>query len=431
MTLAPPRDAAPGRDAQPEPAGSRGIGIGALVLAVVLLAAAVGIALVAPNAISGVPNAVFGALNAMHPVVQAVVVVVAFLAAVALMLLLIDIVGRGGRGATLIRLAIAVLAPAVVLFLLNSVVWAVIVAALVGTLLFWLDSRSSQGSGYLLQLVGFLAPAALLLIVGLVLPSVQTIGSSFMNKAGTQFVGLENFIWIFTQPQGIRTVVNTIIWVVITPVVSTAIGLAYAVFIDKSRGEKVFKVLVFMPMAISFVGASIIWRFMYAYRGEGLEQIGLLNQIVVWFGGAPQQWLISSPLNTFFLIVVLIWVQTGFAMVVLSAAIKGVPIEQMEAAELDGTNAWQRFWSVTVPTIRPTLIVVVTTISIASLKVFDIVRTMTAGNYDTSVIANEMYSQLKIFENGRSAAFAVLLFLLVLPLVVYNARQLRKEREIR
>ncbi len=267
--------------------------------------------------------------------------------------------------------------------------------------------------------------------MGLVLPSVQTIGSSFMNKAGTQFVGLENFIWIFTQPQGIRTVVNTIIWVVITPVVSTAIGLAYAVFIDKSRGEKVFKVLVFMPMAISFVGASIIWRFMYAYRGEGLEQIGLLNQIVVWFGGAPQQWLISSPLNTFFLIVVLIWVQTGFAMVVLSAAIKGVPIEQMEAAELDGTNAWQRFWSVTVPTIRPTLIVVVTTISIASLKVFDIVRTMTAGNYDTSVIANEMYSQLKIFENGRSAAFAVLLFLLVLPLVVYNARQLRKEREIR
>jgi alpha-glucoside transport system permease protein len=149
----------------------------------------------------------------------------------------------------------------------------------------------------------------------------------------------------------------------------------------------------------------------------------------VWFGGEPQQWLLNSPLNTLFLIVVLIWVQTGFAMVVLSAAIKGVPTEQLEAAELDGTNGWQRFWNVIVPGIRPTLIVVLTTISIASLKVFDIVRTMTAGEYDTSVVANEMYSQLRFFEAGRSAAFAVVLFLLVLPIVIYNARQLRVQKE--
>jgi alpha-glucoside transport system permease protein len=250
-----------------------------------------------------------------------------------------------------------------------------------------------------------------------------------MNAAGNKFIGLDNFVWIFTQPQGVRTVLNTLVWVLITPIASTAIGLAYAVFIDKSRGEKFFKVLVFMPMAISFVGASIIWRFVYAYRGAEFEQIGLLNQIVVWFGGEPQQWLINSPFNTLFLIVVLIWVQTGFAMVVLSAAIKGVPTEQLEAAELDGTNAWQRFWNVVVPAIRPTLVVVLTTISIASLKVFDIVRTMTAGEYDTSVVANEMYSQLKFFESGRSAAFAVVLFLLVLPIVIYNARQLRAQKE--
>jgi alpha-glucoside transport system permease protein len=193
----------------------------------------------------------------------------------------------------------------------------------------------------------------------------------------------------------------------------------------------VFKALVFMPMAISFVGASIIWRFVYAARPAGQEQIGLLNQVVVWFGGEPVQFLQNSPWNTFFLIVVLIWIQTGFAMVVLSAAIKGVPADQMEAAELDGTNAWQRFVNVTVPGIRNALIVVLTTISIASLKVFDIVRTMTAGANETSVIANEMYTQFKTFELGRSAAFAVVLFLLVMPIVIYNARQLKKQKEIR
>ncbi|MFC5122002.1 carbohydrate ABC transporter permease [Pseudoclavibacter helvolus] len=262
------------------------------------------------------------------------------------------------------------------------------------------------------------------------MPSIQTTGQAFTNKAG-DFVGLENFIWIFTQPSGIRTVLNTIIWVVVTPILSTIAGLAYAVFIDKSRGEKFLKALVFMPMAISFVGASIIFRFMYTARPADQDQIGLLNQIIVWFGGQPYDFLAESPLNTFFLIIVLIWVQTGFAMVVLSAAIKGVPMDQIEAASLDGANPWQRFINVTVPGIRSSLVVVVTTISIASLKVFDIVRTMTAGANDTSVIANEMYTQFKTFETGRSAAFAVVLFILVLPIIIYNANQMKKQREIR
>ena len=224
---------------------------------------------------------------------------------------------------------------------------------------------------------------------------------------------------------------NTVIWVLIVPAFSTAIGLAYAVFIDKSRGEKFLKILVFMPMAISFVGASIIWKFVYTARPAGENQIGLLNQLAVLFGGQPTDFVSISPWNTFFLIVVLVWIQTGFAMVVLSAAIKGVPTEQLEAAELDGTNAWERFINVTVPGIRSSLIVVLTTISIASLKVFDIVRTMTAGANSTSVIANEMYTQWKGFENGRSAAFALVLFVLVLPIVIYNARQIQKQREIR
>ena len=376
-------------------------------------------------------TAFFSWVGTMHPILQAIVVVVAFLAVIGLILFLVDIAPRSGPVYTWIRLAICVLIPVVTVVLFNSVWWAAIVAALIGGLFFVIDYRSRNGKGYFIQLVAFMTPAALLLLIGLILPSIQTFVASFMNAAGNSFVGFDNFVWIFTQPDGIRTVVNTIIWVLIAPTVSTVVGLAYAVFIDKTRGEKIYKVLVFMPMAISFVGASIIWNFVYAYRGPEFTQIGLLNQIVVWFGGEPQQWLLTEPWNTFFLIVVLIWVQTGFAMVILSAAIKGVPTEQLEAAQLDGTNAWQRFINVTVPAISPAIIVVLTTISIASLKVFDIVRTMTGGNFGTSVIANEMYTQFTKFEAGRSAAFAVILFLLVLPIVIYNARQIRKQKEIR
>ena len=362
---------------------------------------------------------------------QIPLVVLAFLVVVAIVLFFIEIAPRSGKVYTIIRLAVCVLAPVLIFLALGSVWWAAAVAAVLGGLFFILDYRSRSGSGYLVQLVGFLSPAVFLLLVGLIYPSISTFIAAFFNNRGERFVGFDNFVWIFTQETGIRTVINTIVWVLIVPAVSTAFGLAYAVFIDKSRGEKFFKILVFMPMAISFVGASIIWRFVYDANPPGTPQIGLLNQIVVWFGGQPVEWLQNSPWNTFFLIVVLIWVQTGFAMVVLSAAIKGVPVEQIEAASLDGTNAWQRFTNVTVPGIRSSLIVVLTTISIASLKVFDIVRTMTAGANQTSVIANEMYTQWKGFEPGRSAAFAVVLFVLVLPIVVYNARQIKAQREIR
>ena len=362
---------------------------------------------------------------------QIVLVIGAFLAVIALLLFFIEIAPRSGTRYTVIRLAVCVLVPLVAMLTLGSVFWAALIAAVLGGVFFLLDYRSKQGAGYLFQLVGFLAPAVLLLGVGLIYPTIGTTIQAFQDNRSRNFVGFDNFIWIFTQPYGIRVVINTIVWVLVVPALSTAFGLAYAVFIDKSRGEKIFKVLVFMPMAISFVGASIIWRFVYAEKPIDQDQIGLLNQVVVWFGGQPVFWLQNSPWNTFFLIIVLIWIQTGFAMVILSAAIKGVPAEQLEAAELDGTNAWQRFTNVTVPGIRSSLIVVLTTISIASLKVFDIVRTMTAGANDTSVIANEMYTQWKGFESGRSAAFAVVLFLLVMPIIIYNARQLKKQREIR
>ena len=303
-------------------------------------------------------------------------------------------------------------------------------AAVVGLVLFLVDKAPKRGRD-VLPLIAFVSPAIILLAVGLIYPAIRTAYLAFTDRKG-EFIGIDNFIWMFTQPQIITTLVNTIIWVLLVPTLSTAIGLAYAVFIDKSKGEKVLKSIVFLPVAISFVGAGVIWRFVYEYRAEGFEQIGILNQIIVWFGGTPQQFLINSPWNTFFLIIVMIWIQTGFAMVLLSAAIKGVPTEIIEAARLDGANAWQQFVNVTIPGIRSTLVVVVTTISIATLKVFDIVRTMTGGNFDTSVIANEMYTQaFNRGEFGQGAALALVLFIMVLPIVIYNVRVLRKQREVR
>ena len=303
-------------------------------------------------------------------------------------------------------------------------------AAVIGLILFLADKAPKKAKD-VVQLVVFLAPAIILLAIGLIYPAIRTSILAFSNKAG-DLIGLDNFAWIFTQPDAVRVVINTLIWVVCVPLVSTMVGLSYAIFIDRSRGEKFFKALVFMPMAISFVGAGIIWRFLYDYRPAEREQIGLLNQIVIWLGGEPVKWLQTEPVNTFLLIIVMIWIQTGFAMVILSAAIKGIPTEQVEAAQLDGTNAWQRFTNVTLPGIRSSIVVVVTTISIATLKVFDIVRTMTAGNFDTSVIANEMYTQaFRANEQGRGAALALVLFVLVLPIVIYNVRVLRKQKEIR
>ncbi len=277
----------------------------------------------------------------------------------------------------------------------------------------------------------FLLPALLLLGIGLVVPALRTALLSFMDGDSVNWVGLDNYRWMFVQDEIFSVLTNTLIWVVLVPLLATTIGLVYAILVDRARLESVAKSLIFMPTAISFVGAGIIWKFVYAYRPEGAEQIGLLNQIWVQFGGEPEQWLLESPLNTLLLIVVMVWIQAGFAMVILSAAIKAIPADIVEAARLDGVNAWQMFWRVTMPSIRPALIVVVVTISIATLKVFDIVRTMTNGNYDTSVVANEMYNQAFRFgQTGQGSALAVFLFVLVIPIVIYQIRNLRSQREV-
>ncbi|WP_062517768.1 carbohydrate ABC transporter permease [Demequina gelatinilytica] len=304
----------------------------------------------------------------------------------------------------------------------------VVFLAVMGLVMFLADNAPRKGRD-VVQLLLFVLPAMLLLAAGMIWPALSTMWQSVTSKAG-EFVGLDNFVTIFTDPTGQVVLRNTLLWVVFVPTISTVVGLAYALFIDRAKGERILKSLVFMPMAISFVGASIIWGFMYTYRSEGFPQIGLLNQILVWIGLSPYQFVETPPWNTFFLLVVMAWIQTGFAMVVLSAAIKGVPAEIVEAAELDGASAWQRFKNVTLPWIRGSLVVVVTTITISTLKVFDIVRTMTGGQYNTSVVANEMYTRaFRLGQPEIGAALAVVLFILVLPIVIYNIRVLRQHKE--
>lgn len=312
-------------------------------------------------------------------------------------------------------------------------------AAVVGVLLLVLDVLPTRRDRWVS--LGLLAPAGLLLLVGLVIPAIRTLVLAFMNADSSEFVGLDNFIWMFTDknsgmlpdfnatPVQYGVLLSTLMWVLLVPTVSTAVGLVYAVMVDRARFESVAKSLIFMPMAISFVGAGIIWKFVYEYRQEGAEQIGLLNQVVVAFGGEPQQWLLDGPWNTLFLIAVLVWIQAGFAMVVLSAAIKAIPADIVEAARIDGVTPWQMFWRVTIPSIRPALVVVLVTISIGTLKVFDIVRTMTGGQFGTSVVANEMYTySFRADEKGKGAALAVLLFALVVPIVIYQVRVMRRRR---
>ena len=318
-----------------------------------------------------------------------------------------------------------VIGPNLTLLVISLAAFAAVIYAL-----FLIGSRASvRWQGWLRYGV-FLGPAILLLLVGLIYPALRTIWLSFMDKRSENFIGLDNYIWAFTIPEIQIVLRNTVLWVIFVPIVSTLIGLAIAYMTDRMKSAAVVKSLIFMPMAISFVGASVIWGFMYNFEpNEDKVEIGLLNAILRGVGIEPRNFLLEAPGNTFFLIAVLVWIQTGFAMVILSAAMKNVPDEVVEAAMLDGASNWSRFIRVTLPMIRGTVVVVLTTITIGTLKVFDIVRTMTGGNFQTNVIANEMYAQsFRQLNYGQGSALAVLLFVGVIPIIWYNVRQLRLER---
>lgn len=380
-------------------------------------------------------NSFFVWIGGLTPLLQIPIVIAAFLVVVAVILVLVEFAPRRGTGYFWLRVAACFVIPIVAAMLLrpyqNAVLYVVAIALLAGALLFFADYRARAGTGYTFQLITFMAPATILILVGLIYPALSTIYQSFFDKTGKAFVGLGNYAWVFTNPDGFWSVINTLIWAALAPTISIVLGLAYAVFIDKARGEKFLKVMVFMPVAISFVGAGIIFKFVYDYR-QG-QQIGLLNAAIVAFGGQPVSWLDAQPfINTLCLLAIFIWTQTGFAMVFLSAAIKAVPTEQNEAASLDGASAWQLFTNVTVPGIRSSLIVVLTTVTIASLKVYDIVAVMTGGRSNSTVVAFEMVNQQQRFQSyGHSSALALVLFLFVTPLIVYNVRQMRKQKEIR
>ena len=275
----------------------------------------------------------------------------------------------------------------------------------------------------------FLGPSLLLLLAGLVIPGVRTILFSFMNPDSNGWVGLANYKWMLADPNVKTIMINTILWVLVVPLFTAALGLLLAVMLDRTKHESIPKSLLFMPMAISFVGASIIFKFVYEYNEPSEVQIGLLSAVVKFLGFTPSDWMLSKPLNSFLLMIIYVWTQMGFGMVILSAAIKGVPADIVEASALDGAHGWGLFRNITFPMVKSTFIVVLATGVVGALKVFDIVRTMTGGNFSTNVLANEMYSQTFVqFDQGKGSALSVVLFLLVTPILIYNIRSLRKER---
>jgi alpha-glucoside transport system permease protein len=296
----------------------------------------------------------------------------------------------------------------------------------------WLPERYRDG----VRPYVFVGPALVILAVFLVYPVINTIIISFGGRQpGSGFVGFDNYEFVFTDDSMRRALRNTLGWIVFVPLVATSIGLAFATLADRlRRGEAVAKSLIFLPMAISFVGAAVTWRLVYGFRPEGFgTNIGLLNGIKQGLGQSPTAWLQEKPWNNLLLMVIMIWMQTGFAMVVLSAAIKSIPDEIIEAARIDGASELQVFRRIIVPSIAPTLAVVATYMVINAMKVFDIVFVIGgAETNETEVVAERMIQWFFISNNdGRGAAIAVILFIAVIPVMFFNVRRFREEEAMR
>ncbi|MDP1852168.1 MAG: sugar ABC transporter permease [Candidatus Planktophila sp.] len=281
-----------------------------------------------------------------------------------------------------------------------------------------------------LALALFLVPALILVMTGLGIPAIQTFIESFKNADSSKWVGLANYTNAVKDPDIRLAFMNTIAWVVICPAIVTTLGISLATMLNKMKREALAKSLIFMPMAISFVGGSLIWNLMYSYQEQDAPQTGLIGQFFVWLNFDVKHLLLWYPWNNLFLMVVYVWGFTGFAMVILSAAIKGIPSEIEEAAQLDGATGIKLFRTITVPMVRTTIIVVLTTAMVGTLKLFDVIHTMTGGNFKTDVLSNRMFDENFVYLNyGRGSALAVLIFLGVIPITYYNIRSLRQERK--
>jgi alpha-glucoside transport system permease protein len=278
----------------------------------------------------------------------------------------------------------------------------------------------------------FLLPALIGIIVYVLYPGIQTIIYSFANSDSTKFVGFKNYTSLFSSSNFQDTLLTTLVWLIVAPLASVALGLAVATLVDRLKpgGEKLAKTIVFFPMAISAVGAATAWRFIYAYAQPGQPQIGLQNAIVTAFGADPIPWLEqrTAYLNTFMLIVMFLWSQVGFSMVLMSSAIKGVPSDTLEAARMDGANEKQIFRRVVFPQIMPTVVTVYVTVLIGVMKLFDIVYVMTNGSFNTNVLATDFFNQLSTnFNNGAASAIVVLLVIAVIPVMIFQVRQFRMQ----
>lgn len=311
-----------------------------------------------------------------------------------------------------------------------AIVWGVGGVAMLYWVVNWMVEQLPRTWTARLQPYVFVGPAVAILIWYLTIPTFRTFWLSLFDRSSTNFVGLQNYVAIFTDRLMSEAFRNNLLWLIFGATFSVIFGLLVAVLADRSKAERLSKALVFMPMAISFVGASVIWNFIYEYRPADAPQIGMLNAIVVALGGQPQQWTAwvqIIPWNNLFLIVIVIWLQTGYAMVLFSAAIKGLPGEVLEAARVDGANEVAVFLRIIIPMIMTTIITVSTTVIIFTLKVFDVVWVMTGGQFGTEVIGTQFYRQYFVARNfGYGSAIAVILLVAVIPVMIYNLRQFRR-----
>ncbi|MBN1876152.1 MAG: sugar ABC transporter permease [Anaerolineae bacterium] len=314
---------------------------------------------------------------------------------------------------------------------LVAIIWGVGGVAALYFVFNWLIERMPLTWVPVLQPFLFVGPAIAILVWYLALPTVRTFWLSLHNADSSAFVWFSNYLAIFTKSFMWESLRNNLLWMIVGTTLSVSFGLLIAVLADRSKFESIAKSLIFLPMAISFVGAGVIWNFIYEVKPAGDPQIGLLNAIVTAFGGQPQAWTAwaeIAPWNNLFLIVIMVWLQTGYAMVLFSAAIKGIPTELMEAARVDGANEVQLFFRILIPYIMGTIITVTTTIVIFTLKIFDIVLVMTGGQYGTEVVATQFYRQYFTNRNfGMGSTIAMVLLIAVIPVMVYNLRQFSKQ----
>ncbi len=278
----------------------------------------------------------------------------------------------------------------------------------------------------------WISPAFAFLIVFLIYPTINTFLLSFQDRLSRAWVGLANYEYFFTDSGTLESLFNSVLWVVFMTGGVVALGLIIAILVDRVRYESLAKTAIFVPLSISFVAAAIIWSFMYQFQAPGTTQTGTLNSLIEIVGLGPVAWTQTEPLNNLALIFIGVWMWTGFAMVILSAGLKGISTELLEAARVDGANEWQVFRRIILPLLMPTIFVVGTTIVITALKSFDIVYTVTNGNFGTDVIARKMYEEMFINSHfGRASAVAIVLLLTIIPFMALNIRRFREQEAIR